>query len=187
MWYILKLQSIKISEGILCFIALAWPIENMKPKSLHEPDLSLQMMALSSYCLWCLKVMMVVDYEDCCILWCDVVYSQLPDYPAPHHRIQQSSWYWLLWIVDLSKLRHPTSVVFSVDVTFSQTCTWIQPATKAHFTLHSVTMSHHWKTDINITGKDKLAENKLITDISYLLSLYPVTRFPKLLWWFWNQ
>ena len=123
----------------------------------------------------------------CDVMWCQVVYSQLPDYTTPHHRIQQSSWYWLLWIMDILKLRHLTSFIFSVDISFSQTCTWIQPATKAHFTLHCVTMSHHWKTNINITGKDKPAENKLITSISYLSSLYPVIHFTNLLWQFWNQ
>jgi hypothetical protein len=118
----------------------------------------------------------------CDMMWCHVVYRQLPDYTAPHHRIQQSSWYWVLRIMDILKLRHLTSFFFSVDVSYSQTGTWVQPATKAHFTLHCVTMSHHWKTNINLTGKDKLAENKLITGISYLSSLYPVFMVSNMHW-----
>jgi hypothetical protein len=132
-------------------------------------------MALSSYCLWCLKVMTAVDHEDCCILRCDMMSRSLQPTTRLHSTTSQNTavfMYWLLWIMDILKLRHLISFFFSVDVSFSQTCTWIQPATKAQFTLHCITTSHLWKTNINITGKDKLAQTnyKHITIIIFVSS-----------------
>ena len=112
MWYILKLRSRKISKGDLSFIALAWPIQNMKPKSLHESDLSLQMMALSSYCLRCLKVVNAVDYEDCCILWRDVMWCSLQPTTRLHNTSQNTAVFMVLAVMKYGHFKAQAPNVF---------------------------------------------------------------------------